>query len=344
MATSLGKVGIVDRGNYLQEETYNAGDFVLYNGSTWLALKDGLLGAEPAEGTSWKYLARGFEAEVLSMIAANDTSGLMGEEGQQVNAQSLIDVIADKVANRLIDKGLIANNLVTDNTEMVLAAPMGKVLKEQLDEQNNNINGVEIMKHLPFNNMGALNAFNIDEQAGNWISGFANENMEGTFPHTGWQNVIQFDTSHFRSQLSFDTNPLNSKDLYLRNKWANDTDWQSWNKIITNSDFKSTLVGLAYDNNIWNRHEVSFRKSYNTVQVTFIIDPKNDIGTLTKFATIGDTSFAPKMNTFIILTDRINNDSPVCCYIETNGTIRTTDAQGLKANHLYYGSVTYLVK
>ena len=143
MATSLGKVGIVDRGNYLQEETYNAGDFVLYNGSTWLALKDGLLGAEPAEGTNWKYLARGFEAEVLSMIAANDTSGLIGEAGQQVNAQSLIDVIADKVANRLIDKGLIANNLVTDNTEMVLAAPMGKELKRQLDEQNNNINSIE---------------------------------------------------------------------------------------------------------------------------------------------------------------------------------------------------------
>ena len=139
MATSLGKVGIVDRGNYLQEETYNAGDFVLYNGSTWLALKDGILGVEPAEGRDWKYLARGFEAEVLSLITANDTSGLIGEAGQQVNAQSLIDVIADKVANRLIDKGLIVNNLVTDNTEMVLAAPMGKELKRQLDEQNNNI-------------------------------------------------------------------------------------------------------------------------------------------------------------------------------------------------------------
>ena len=141
MATSLGKVGIVDRGNYLQEEIYNAGDFVLYNGSTWIALKDGILGVEPAEGTEWKYLARGFEAEVLSLITANDTSGLIGEEGQQVNAQSLIDIIADKVANRLLDKGLIANNLVTDNTEMVLAAPMGKELKRQLDEQNKNIDG-----------------------------------------------------------------------------------------------------------------------------------------------------------------------------------------------------------
>ena len=139
MATSLGKVGIVDRGNYLQEETYNAGDFVLYNGSTWLALKDGLLGAEPAEGTNWKYLARGFEAEVLSLITANDTSGLLGDAGQQVNAQSLMDVIADKVATKLVEKGMIANNLVTTNENMVLAAPMGKALQEQITEQNKNI-------------------------------------------------------------------------------------------------------------------------------------------------------------------------------------------------------------
>lgn len=142
MATSLGKVGIVDRGNYLQEETYNAGDFVLYNGSTWLALKDGLLGAEPAEGTNWKYLARGFEAEVLSLITATDTSGLLGEAEQQVNAQSLLDVIADKVANRLLDKGMIANNLVTTNENMVLAAPMGKNLQEQISDVNNNIDNI----------------------------------------------------------------------------------------------------------------------------------------------------------------------------------------------------------
>lgn len=139
MATSLGKVGIVDKGNYLQEETYNAGDFVLYNGSTWLALKDGILGVEPAEGTNWKYLARGFEAEVLSMIAANDTSGLIGEAGQQVNAQSLIDVIADKVATKLIEKGSIVNNAVTTVEGTVLDGRMGKALQDQITDVNNNI-------------------------------------------------------------------------------------------------------------------------------------------------------------------------------------------------------------
>ena len=59
MATSLGKVGIVDKGNYSSEATYNSGDFVFYEGSTWLALKDALMGIEPVEGENWKYLARG---------------------------------------------------------------------------------------------------------------------------------------------------------------------------------------------------------------------------------------------------------------------------------------------
>ena len=146
MATSLGKVGIVDRGNYLQEEIYNAGDFVLYNGSTWLALKDGLLGAEPAEGTNWKYLAKGFEAEVLSMITANDTSGLLGDAEQQVNAQNLIDVIADKVATKLIEKGSIVNNAVTTVEGTVLDGRMGKALQDQITDVNNNINFYKIVE------------------------------------------------------------------------------------------------------------------------------------------------------------------------------------------------------
>ena len=79
--TTLGKVGIANKGNYSPDTTYNQCDFVFYEGSTWLALKNGLIGIEPIEGENWKYLARGFEAEVLSLITANDTSGLMGDAG-----------------------------------------------------------------------------------------------------------------------------------------------------------------------------------------------------------------------------------------------------------------------
>jgi hypothetical protein len=73
MATSLGKVGIVDKGNYSSEATYNSGDFIFYEGSTWLALKDGLTGIKPTEGEEWKYLARG----VPDGIARPDQIGLV---------------------------------------------------------------------------------------------------------------------------------------------------------------------------------------------------------------------------------------------------------------------------
>ena len=63
----LGKVGIVDAGTYEASKTYNSGMFVLYNGSTWLAIKDNLVGVTPEEGANWKYLARGFAAELLSV-------------------------------------------------------------------------------------------------------------------------------------------------------------------------------------------------------------------------------------------------------------------------------------
>lgn len=68
MATSLGKVGIVDRGNYSSEVTYNSGDFVFYEGSTWLALKDGLTGIKPVDGENWKYLARGVPENIQDEI------------------------------------------------------------------------------------------------------------------------------------------------------------------------------------------------------------------------------------------------------------------------------------
>ena len=68
MATSLGKVGIVDKGNYSSKEIYNSGDFVFYEGSTWLALKDNLLGVEPGEGENWKYLARGVPKNIQDEI------------------------------------------------------------------------------------------------------------------------------------------------------------------------------------------------------------------------------------------------------------------------------------
>ena len=77
MPTSLGKVGIVNKGDYLSSVTYKAGDFVYHKGSTWLALANELNGIEPNnDNVNWKYLAKGFNGSV-TIQSAEEPEGLM---------------------------------------------------------------------------------------------------------------------------------------------------------------------------------------------------------------------------------------------------------------------------
>ena len=138
MGVSLGLVGIVDKGIYNPDETYNKGNFVLHEGSTWLALKDNLQGVEPAEGESWKFLARGFAAEILSLITAVDSAGLVGNAGAETDGQTLLDAIADKVANQLLEKKMMSNVQVNDAT-MVPTSALVYAMQQALTNLNSDV-------------------------------------------------------------------------------------------------------------------------------------------------------------------------------------------------------------
>lgn len=120
--TILGEVGIVDKGIYNPDTTYNSGNFVLHNGSTWLAIKDNLTGVTPEEGANWKYLARGFASEMLALITAIDSQGLLGNKGAEVTGQALIDKLADMVANKLIQKASMSNVQANDQDKVPTSA------------------------------------------------------------------------------------------------------------------------------------------------------------------------------------------------------------------------------
>lgn len=126
---SLGTVGIADRGNYSASATYVKGNFVYYDGSSWLALKDNLTGVTPEEGDNWKYLARGYAAELLSMITALDTSGVLGQAGASVGGQALMDAIADKVMTKLVERSSIVQTESTSTT----TAPSSAYFKQVTD-------------------------------------------------------------------------------------------------------------------------------------------------------------------------------------------------------------------
>ena len=104
----LAVLGISYKGNYDETLTYNYLNAVYYEGSTYVALKDNVTTIPANDGVNWKYLARGFITHLLSELTAIDNQGLLDVAGSTVDAQDLIDKIADKLVN-----GDTANNTVT---------------------------------------------------------------------------------------------------------------------------------------------------------------------------------------------------------------------------------------
>lgn len=110
---TLGKVGIVDKGNYSASATYNSGDFVTHNGSTFLAIKDGVKGIAPSDDkTNWKYLAKGFNEPAASGITVTDTHGIIdGSKGKKTFAQNLFDGIGNWIITKAVTNDTFVNKL-----------------------------------------------------------------------------------------------------------------------------------------------------------------------------------------------------------------------------------------
>lgn len=111
---------LTDRGEYSAEETYQKNDLVRYQNAIWRCKEDSI-GSAPQEGDAWALFFRGVQS--VSELVAADTQKLLSEEdGQQVNAQELLDAIADKVATKLLLKTDVVSQLVNDATKAASAA------------------------------------------------------------------------------------------------------------------------------------------------------------------------------------------------------------------------------
>lgn len=169
-----------------------------------------------------------------SVVKATDTSGLDGIAGKSSDTQTLLDKLADRVANKLIEKGMIANNLVTDNENMVLAAPMGKKLQEQISDVNKNIDFVINAEGSP-NSLGdAIKSVwgklprNKYFSGNLWYRGFYTINGF-VYPNADYGAVTAFSFAH----------PLLTIQCLNNNFYIQ--------KYVTNSDFKRTIeIRLPY--------------------------------------------------------------------------------------------------
>lgn len=73
----------------------------------------------------------------LEDMLATDTENLAG--GGEVTAQELLDVLAEQVANKLLAKSQVVNNLLATVEGNPLDATQGKALKDLIDTTNNNL-------------------------------------------------------------------------------------------------------------------------------------------------------------------------------------------------------------
>lgn len=150
--SDLGKIFITDGGIYDANTTYEKLTMVSYNNSTYITLRT-VTGVTPSnDRINYGLMAQGFTATYLSSVTAEDVQGLVVEAGSETPAQSLINAIADRVANQLVSnsdlqdilsdyilKSAIANNLSITEEGKVLDARQGKALNNALGTANTTI-------------------------------------------------------------------------------------------------------------------------------------------------------------------------------------------------------------
>ncbi len=148
----LAVIGIAYKGEYDPETEYHIMNAVYYEGSTYVALKEHPEGVPTADGANWMYLAKGFIQNMLDTVNAKDTSGLLGEPGGVVSAQTLMDKIADKMTKELVTntalqnklanyilKNQIVNSLLATQPGNPLDATQGKILADKFAQLNSEL-------------------------------------------------------------------------------------------------------------------------------------------------------------------------------------------------------------
>lgn len=142
--TDLGKWMITNGGEYNPDTTYEQLTMVLYENSTYITLRT-VTGITPNnDKINYILMAQGFSANALADVVAKDTYGAIGNVGESVSAQSLIDYLTNEVVNNLIKKTSISTVQVNSD-DMVPSSSLAYSMQRAINDLNSNLkNKVDI--------------------------------------------------------------------------------------------------------------------------------------------------------------------------------------------------------
>lgn len=136
--TDLGKWMITNGGEYNPDTTYEQLTMVLYENSTYITLRT-VTGITPNnDKINYILMAQGFNANALADVVATDTYGAIGNVGESVSAQSLIDYLTNEVVNNLIKKTSISTVQVNSDN-MVPSSSLVYAMQNAIGDINSNL-------------------------------------------------------------------------------------------------------------------------------------------------------------------------------------------------------------
>lgn len=191
----------------------------------------------------------------LENMLATDTENLAG--GGEVTAQELLDALAEQVANKLLAKSQVVNNLLSTVEGNPLDATQGKALKELIDTTNNNLSKLNgkilgsnyVMNYSDFSDL-SVNVYSVETFA-TTPSGNAPENNVGDFRITRLgMNNSKYNTLILTSPR-YKTSVSMSQEFYVGNFW--DGIWMGWERLAN----KSALDNLT---SLYNTTKANYEK------------------------------------------------------------------------------------
>jgi hypothetical protein len=177
----------------------------------------------------------------LENMLATDTENLAG--GGEVTAQELLDALAEQVANKLLAKSQVVNNLLATVEGNPLDATQGKALKELIDTTNNNLSKLNgkmlgsnyVMNYSDFSDL-SVNVYSVETFA-TTPSGNAPENNVGDFRITrlgvnnSKYNMLILTSPRYKPSASM------SQEFYIGNFWNGV--WMGWERLANKSALDS---------------------------------------------------------------------------------------------------------
>ena len=111
---------------------------VLYENSTYITLRT-VTGITPNnDKINYILMAQGFSANALADVVAKDTYGAIGDVGESVSAQSLIDYLTNEVVNNLIKKTSIST-VQTNSQTTVPSSSLAYSMQRAINDLNSNL-------------------------------------------------------------------------------------------------------------------------------------------------------------------------------------------------------------